>query len=216
MSSRDVYSRAEKLSDATIHVLGVTAALIAVSVLITLAAFLRPEPNVLFGTAVYGTGMLMMLTASAAYHMSPWAEWKDLLRRIDQSAIYVKIAATYTPFAILTGTAPIFLVGMWLAAAVGFTLKMLAPERFELAALALYLCMGWAGVVLAGDLIASLTTATFILMLIGGIIYTVGVAFFIWERLPFHNTIWHAHVLVATGVFYAAVVVEVAHRPGVL
>ena len=206
------YSRAEKLSDATIHVIGVTSALVAVGVLITLVAAWRAEPSVLVGTVVYSVCLLLMLACSAAYHMTPWEEWKDLLRRLDQSAIYVKIAGTYTPFAVLAGSGAGFLAGIWGAALAGLALKLLVPGRFISLGLALYLGMGWCGVVLGGDMIAGLSGTGFALMLAGGVIYTLGVIFFLWEALPFHNTIWHAHVLVATGIFYAAVVVEIAEK----
>lgn len=206
------YSRAERLSDAAIHIVGVVSAIVAATVVIFLAFSWRTEPSVRLGAVIYGLCLLLMLAASAAYHMTPWMEWKDALRRLDQSAIYVKIAGTYTPFALLAGTVPL-LVGIWGAAVAGLSLKVLAPNRAVPLALALYLVMGWAGV-LAGDaLLDSLTPAGFALMLTGGIIYTVGIVFYLWDALPFHNTIWHAFVLVATGVIYAALLVEIADVP---
>lgn len=206
-------TRAERISDAAVHVLGLVSALVAVSVLITLSATWRDEPAVIAGTVVYGTCLLAMLGASAAYHMTPWERWKDPLRRLDHSAIYVKIAGTYTPFALLAGSGAAFLTGIWGAAVAGTALRVLAPNRFVVFGLLLYLGMGWAGIVLGGDLITSLTHTGFALMLTGGVIYTLGVIFYLWDSLPFNTTIWHTHVLVATGLFYGAVLVEIADIP---
>lgn len=209
------YSRAERLSDAAIHIVGVVSAIAAASVLVTLAFQWRAETEVRVGAIIYGLCLLLMLAASAAYHMTPWQEWKDTLRRLDQSAIYVKIAGTYTPFAILAGALPL-LIGIWGAAAAGLSLKIFAPNRAVPLALALYLLMGWAGA-LAGDaLLSSLTPAGLALMLTAGLIYTFGMVFYLWEALPFHNTIWHAFVLVATGVMYAALLIEIADVPAIL
>lgn len=205
-------TRAERLSDAVIHVIGVTSGLIAAGVLIALVSTWQIEPPVLVGTVVYSICLLLMLACSAVYHMTPREDWKDILRRLDQSAIYIKIAGTYTPFAVLAGSGAGFLAGIWGAALAGLALKILAPGRFVLPGLALYLGMGWCGVLLGGDMISGLSGTGFALMLMGGLIYTVGVIFFLWEKLPFHTAIWHAHVLIATGVFYAAVVVEIAGK----
>ena len=73
----------------------------------------------------------------------------------------------------------------------------------------LYRGMGWAGFVAGGDLIAALPGAVVVLMVVGGLLYTVGVGFYLWDRLPFHYTIWHVFVLAASMVFYSAVVVQV-------
>lgn len=211
--ARPGFTRAEKLSDATIHVLGLIWGLVAVSVLITLSAIWRDEPAIIAGTAIYGLCLIAMLGASAAYHLIPLEHWKDPLRRLDHSAIYIKIAGTYTPFALLAGSGATFLIGMWGAALAGTILRVLAPNRFLTLGLILYLAMGWFGIFLGGELISSLTQTGFVLMLAGGVIYTLGVVFYLWDSLPFSTTIWHAHVLIATGFFYSAVMIEIADIP---
>ncbi|MSU89031.1 Hly-III family protein [Rhodobacteraceae bacterium 2CG4] len=209
------YSRAERLSDAAIHIVGVVSAIVAAGVLITLAFSWRPEPAVRIGAVIYGLCLLLMLAASAAYHMTPWQEWKETLRRLDQSAIYVKIAGTYTPFALLAGTLPL-LIGIWGAAAAGLSLRVFAPNRAVPVALALYLLMGWAGVLVGDALLDSLSPKALLLMLSSGVIYTVGVVFYLWDALPFHNTIWHAFVLVGTAVMYVAMLLQFAEFPAAI
>ncbi len=210
-----VYSRAELLSDAAVHVVGVLAALIAVPVLVTLTVVWVGDPSAVAAATIYGVSLVGMLICSAVNNMVRLPDWKDLLRRIDQSAIYVKIAGSYTPFAVLTGThAGFFLTGLWGAAIAGASLRLVSGARLKWASIVLYLAIGWAGALAGGQLLAGLTPAGASLIAIAGITYTVGVVFFIWERLPFHNTIWHVFVLAATSVLYAAVLVELSGRAG--
>ena len=208
-----IYSRAEYVSDAAVHVVGVLAALIAVPVLITLVAVWFGDATTLLAAAVYGFSVLAMLVASAVNNLVALPDWKDLLRRIDQSAIYVKIAGSYTPLAVLTGThAGLFLTGIWGAALAGASLRLFSPGRLKWASIVLYLGIGWAGALIGGPLVTALTPAGLMLIMLAGGIYTFGVLFFVWERLPFHNTIWHVFVLVATFVLYAAVLLELSGR----
>ena len=202
------YSRAELLSDAAVHVTGVVAALVAVPVLITLAAIWFGDATTILAAAIYGASLLAMFLCSAANNMIHVPARKDLLRRIDQSAIYVKIAGSYTPLAVLTGTH----AGLWGAALAGASLRMFSPARLKWASIALYLAIGWVAALFGGPLIAGLTPTGFTLILVAGSLYTLGVGFFIWERLPFHNTLWHLFVLAATFVLYAAVLVELSER----
>jgi hemolysin III len=97
------------------------------------------------------------------------------------------------------------LAGLWAAALTGVGIKLVSPHRFRLVTLALYLAMGWAGLLAGGTFLGALSLPVLILILIGGVLYTAGVAFYLFERLPFHYTIWHMFVLAASLVFYAAV-----------
>jgi hemolysin III len=219
------YSRAELLSDAAVHVIGIAAALVAVPILVTLAAVWLGDATTtlaavwlgdattIIAAAVYGASLLAMFLCSAANNMIHVPARKDMLRRIDQSAIYVKIAGSYTPLAVLTGThAGLFLASLWGAALAGASLRMFSPGRLKWASIVLYLAIGWAAALFGGPLIAGLTATGFTLILVAGSLYTLGVFFFVWERLPFHNTIWHVFVLAATFVLYAAILVELADR----
>ncbi|MEO0386013.1 MAG: hemolysin III family protein [Pseudomonadota bacterium] len=207
------YSRAERWSDACVHLTGIVSVLMAVPVLITLAAVWRGDPVTVVSVVIYGVTLAMMLFCSAAYHMVRIARWRGVLRRMDHTAIFLKIAGTYTAFVLLGGGSLVLLQAIWLAAILGALMKILDPVRYHWAALALYLAMGWAGAFAGDALIGQMSGPGLILILIGGAIYTAGVAFFLWEVLPFHTTIWHLFVLVASGVFYAAVVVELARAP---
>ncbi len=207
------YSRAELISDAAVHITGILAALVAVPVLITLAAVWFNDASVVGAALVYGLSLIGMFACSAANNMIRLPDWKDLLRRIDQSAIYVKIAGSYTPFAVLTGThAGIFLSSLWGAALAGAALRLFSGAKLKWLSITFYLVIGWAGAIAGAPMVGALTPTGFLLILVAGCLYTTGVLFFVWEQLPFHNTIWHVFVLAASFVLYAAVIVELWGR----
>jgi hemolysin III len=209
MTAMRVYSRAETLSDAAVHLTGLVLAAGSVPVLIVLAAILRGDAASVAGVSVYAATLALMLGASAVYNMAGPVRWSGVLKRIDHACIYLKIAGTYTPFLLIAGQGWGLLATVWAGALAGAGLKAVAPDRFRWAGLALYLALGWAGVIGGGALFAALPGAVVVLMLVGGVIYTLGVGVFLMDRMPFHITVWHGLVLVATGVFYAAVTVAV-------
>lgn len=203
---RHGYSRAEYISDAVVHVLGLIVVIVAVPVLVTLTVMWRGDASAVLGITVYGVTLFAMIFFSAVYNMNRAERWKGLLQRLDHSAIYIKIAGTYTPFTLLTGShGATLLVGLWGAALAGSGLKLFDPNRFRWLAISLYLGMGWAGVFVGWALFAQMSAPVLGLVLAGGGLYTVGVAFYLFNRLPFHNTIWHVFVLIASMMFFAAI-----------
>ena len=206
---RTAYSRAERQSDAVVHFLGIGAALVAVPVLITLAVVLRGDAPAVVSTVLYGLALVTMLVFSALFHLTTQPRLRRVFRSLDHTAILCLIAATYTPFVLLSGAdAKGLLVTLWAAALLGAALRAFAPDRLKLAAIALALGMGWAGLIGGGALLAALSTPVMVLITLGGILYSVGVGFCLMERLPFHYTIWHICVLAASAVFYAAITVQ--------
>lgn len=216
--ARNDYTRAERLSDAVVHLTGLALVIAAVPVLIVVTALTRGDTAAITGVAIYGAALMLMIGASAVYNIAegfPWGAARSwLLKRLDHAAIYLKIAATYTPFALISGQGLAVTAGVWGAALLGVGLKIVAPDRFRWLALTLYLVMGWAGVLAGGALISALPMPVVVLMTAGGILYTMGVAFYVWDRLPHHMTVWHVFVLAASLVFYAAVMACVVLTTG--
>jgi hemolysin III len=208
-NGRRDYSRAEYLSDAAVHVLGIGFALIAGPALVALAAIRIGDATTVTALTIYAVTLLAMLTCSALYNMIRVPRWADRLRRLDQSAIYFKIAGTYTPFVVLFPGSPGFLAGIWAVAIAGASLIVFSARRHTGVAIILYLGLGWAGYALGQPLIEGLSGAGAALLVTGGLLYSGGIAFLLWNRLPFHNTIWHVFVLAATCVCYAAIAVEI-------
>ena len=129
---RRTYSRHERLSDGVVHLLGLGLALLAVPVLIVSTVLSGAAPAVVIGASVYGVTLILMLTFSALYNMIEDPRWSGLLKRLDHTGIYVKIAGTYTPFTLLAGGQALgLLVGLWVAALIGLALKIVAPYRLR-------------------------------------------------------------------------------------
>jgi len=199
------YDRAERLSDAIVHLAGLGLALSAIPVLITLAAVWHADAASIAGVSIYGATLVAMLSASLAYNHLASDRWGDLLRRLDHSAIALKIAGTVTPFVLLSGVGTGFLIGIWIAALAATLVASLGGPRASGLSVVIGLCMGWAVVFAGGDVIAATTTPVFALMVAGGLVYSLGTPFLLWKSLRFHNTIWHGFVVVASVVFFVAV-----------
>ncbi len=201
------YDRAELIADGVVHVLGVVGGLIAATTLVVLAA-VHASAREIVSVSVYVAGLLAMLGLSATYNLWPVSPAKWLLRRFDHSAIYLLIAATYTPFLAQMNervVATALLIGVWSVAAAGIVLKVFLPGRFDRLAVGLYLAMGWSGVVAYDAVVHSLPGSTLWFIAVGGVLYSLGVIFHAWERLRFQNAIWHSFVLLAAGCHYTAV-----------
>jgi hemolysin III len=201
------YDRAEIIADGIVHGLGVGFGLIAATVLIVLTGVFASIPEIV-SVSIYAAGLLTMLGFSAAYNMWPVSPRKWWLRRFDHSAIYVLIAATYTPFMMQIHDrllAVLLLGGVWGVAIVGIALKLFLPGRFDRVSIMLYLAMGWSGLAAYDAVFTSLPKFTLWFVVAGGVLYTLGVIFHTWRRLRFQNAIWHGFVLLGAACHYTAV-----------
>lgn len=209
MPQRTGYSSAETFSDLVVHAMGLVGAQLAVPVLVTLTWF-QGGVLPLLGVSIYGATLILMISCSTLYNMAHQARWTSVLRRLDHSAIYLKIAGTYTAFALASvQPAGWFLVWIWGCALADAALRILAPDSWRGVAIGLYLVMGWSGAVAGGALFDDMSSRVFGLILVGGVLYTGGFAFYLSPRLRFHRTIWHIFVMTASAVFFAAVIVHV-------
>lgn len=201
------YDRHEILADGVVHAIGVGAGVIAAIVLIVVAYhFARPAD--IAAVSIYAAGLISMLALSATYNLLPVSRWKWIFRRFDHSAIYVLIAATYTPFIAqmpMSVTSVVLMSGVWGVAVIGIVLKLFFPGRFDGLAVVLYLALGWSGVMVYDVIADVLPHSALWLVAIGGVLYSAGVVFHVWERLRFQNAIWHGFVLLAASCHYAAV-----------
>ena len=207
-------SRSEWRVDAVVHVVGLMCGVAACTTL-AIVALPVEDPTVLLSLAVYGAGLFAMLGCSALYNLAGDGPRKALWRRLDHAAIFVMIAGTYTPFlAIAIGGAwgtglPVF---VWALAAVGVVLKLLDPGRFETLSIAAYLSLGWTILVAIDRLIAAVSLRALVLLATGGILYSAGVLFYRWHRLPYQRAIWHGFVLTAAACQYVAILDVLASR----
>jgi hemolysin III len=208
-------TRAEVIADATLHVLGIGLAVTGTVLLLVFSGG-RVDAGTRAALAVYGGALSASFVISACYHLAPWEALRDTLRRIDQAAIYVKIAGTYTPFAIFIGTgfAHGVLTLVWALAGIGAVVKLALRKRLGKWAAVMYLVLGWMSLLLAWPLVQLLPVAASVLILAGGITYSVGVGLFYWADLRFAHAIWHGHVLAASACFFIAVSLGAFSLPG--
>jgi hemolysin III len=201
------YDRAELIADSVVHITGIALGLVAATALIVLAGVYATAIHIATVT-IYAVGLIAMLSLSAIYNLWPVSPTKWVLRRFDHSAIYVLIAATYTPFLAQMHDRVIgisLLIGVWLVAIIGIALKIRLPGRFDRLAVGLYLALGWSGVIAYNSIAASVPSTALWLIAIGGVLYSLGVIFHAWQLLRFQNAIWHSFVLLAAACHYTAV-----------
>ena len=201
------YDRAELIADGVVHIVGICFGLVAATVLIVLTAVYATGFEVAV-VSVYVAGLLAMLVLSATYNLLPVSRAKWVLRRFDHSAIYVLIAATYTPFIMAlkeSYLALVLLIGVWCVAIGGVVLKLALPGRYDRLAVGLYLALGWSGVMLYDAVVKAVPPLALWFVVAGGVLYSLGVIFHAWQRLRFQNAIWHGFVLSGAACHYTAV-----------
>jgi len=209
------YTRLEMIVDAVVHVLGLLVALIAGSILLIYAVF-ETAPEAVPALTLYLISFVTLFSISMAYNLWPVTPVKMHLARFDQAAIFLFIAGTYTPFlAIIGGTTMGMLMTsfVWGASLVGIALKLIVPERFGRLAIVLYLAIGWSGLLVFQSLARTLPDTTLWLLLAGGVTYSLGIIFHLWEKLRFQNALWHVFVVGGASLHLWAVIdCMVIHR----
>ncbi|MGH8445367.1 MAG: PAQR family membrane homeostasis protein TrhA [Solimonas sp.] len=211
-----LYSLGEEIAHAITHGVGILLAIVGLTVLVARAALYGDTWHVV-ASSIFGATLVLMYTASTLYHSIPLPRAKQVLRVIDHSSIYILIAGTYTPFTLVT------LHGVWgwslfsftwgLAAA-GVAFKIFSTGRFEKLSLVIYLAMGWCAIVAVQPILKHLETGGIILTVAGGLAYSGGVVFYLWERLRYHHAIWHLFVLAGSVLQYFAIFFYVVPGPG--
>ncbi|MPZ11399.1 MAG: hemolysin III family protein [Kiloniellaceae bacterium] len=206
------YSRPERVADAAVHGLGLLFGL-AACVILAIAVLPSHDALLWLALGLYGFGLLAMLGCSALYNLCGPGRCKAVLRRLDHASIFVMIAGTYTPFMLIAigGTWGLGLLALvWFVALCGVALKLFWPWRFERLSVAAYLLLGWSILVVFDPLLGAMSAAGLALLVAGGLLYSLGVVFHLWQRLPYHNVIWHAFVLAAAACHFSAVLSDVA------
>ena len=210
-----LYSVGEEVAHAVTHGLGLVLSVAGLVVLVV-AASVRGDAWHVVGCAVFGATLVLLYAASTLYHGVPWPRAKRRLRRVDHAAIFVLIAGTYTPFTLVSlrgGWGWTLLALVWSIAVIGIVLHATAPTRARRLSVPLLLGMGWLGVIAIEPLLRSLGFEGLMLLLLGGVAYTVGVIFYAWQRLPYNHAVWHLFVL-AGSTFHFSCVLGYVIPPG--
>lgn len=211
--SYPTYAASEKIADGTMHLLGVIGAFVG-TVILVVWGFGQAGGGQMAALVIYGVGLVSTFVASAFYNMSPWERIRPALRRIDHAAIYLKISATYTPLVVMIGSfsAYIILATVWALAVFGMVRKLFFWQSPGKLGTVLYLIMGWLSLALIWQVFTVLPASTSVLIICGGLLYSVGVVFYSWKTLKFSRAIWHGFVVAASACFYIAIALGVSHN----
>lgn len=201
----------EEIANAVTHGIGALASAAAGAVLVTLAT-LHGTRMQMVSALVFGSSLLLLYTASTLYHAIPSLTVKRRLKVFDHCAIYLLIAGTYTPFALIGLRGPVgwWLFGIvWGLAAVGVTFKLFFTGRFKLFSTLVYIGMGWMAIFAIKPMMSSIPLPSLMWLLAGGVAYTAGTVFYHNERLRYSHAVWHLFVLMGSACHYIAVISQV-------
>jgi len=197
----------EEIANSVSHGIGLIGAITAVPILVVAAAKQGDAAGIV-GASVFGATMVLLYLTSTLYHALPTSKAKRLFQILDHAAIFLLIAGTYTPFTlgVLHGAWGWTLFGLvWGFAVIGIILKATTGYRFQPLSTCLYLSMGWLVLITIVPLWNNMPIWGLFWLLCGGISYTVGVGFFVAERLPYFHFIWHLFVVMGTTCHFVAV-----------
>ena len=206
LGTRTRYTRREETVHAVTHGAGLLLSVGGLAVLVAIAG-LRGSSLHVAGCGIFGAGLVALYGASTFYHGARAPRLKSILQRLDHSAIFLLIAATYTPFLLvgLGGGWSFPLLGLiWALAIIGIVLQVAVP-RARRWSVPLYLGMGWVVIAVVEPLSHSLGRAGLALLVSGGLAYSAGLVFYKWERLPYNHAVWHLFVLMGSGLHFACV-----------
>ena len=202
------YTFAEEMANGLTHAFGIVLSVAGLFVLMAAASLRGASASDLASCAIYGTSLIVLYTSSTAYHLVRRPRSKNLLRILDHLAIFLLIAGTYTPFVLIALRGAwgwILFAIVWSLAAIGTLIELSQASRYRRVMVALYIAMGWVGLIAIKPLIAAIAPAGLWLLFGGGVSYTFGVLFYRWHSLRYHHAIWHLFVLGGSVLQYLAV-----------
>ncbi|MEO8505674.1 MAG: hemolysin III family protein [Acidobacteriota bacterium] len=205
------YGFGEELAHSVTHGIGIVLSIVGLAVLVSLA-LARGQALHVATCAVYGTTLILLYLASTLYHSISLPRAKRVLRVLDHCAIYLLIAGTYTPFALVSlhgARGWVLFAVVWALAIAGMAFKSVATGRARIFSVVLYLLLGWCALSVLSPLSRAIPAKGMALLFAGGASYTLGVVFYAWKRLPYHHAIWHLFVLAGSIFHFFAVLVSV-------
>lgn len=208
----------EEVANTLTHGFGLLLSVAGLVFLVVLASF-RADPWHIASAVIYGLSLIALYSASTFYHGATSPELKEKLRLVDHCCIYLLIAGTYTPFILIAlrgsfGTG--LFIFVWAFALLGIAFKIFFHHRFRAASVISYLVMGWIGIVVVQPLFLKLGLIPLILVVAGGLAYSLGTVFYGWKSLRHHHAIWHLFVLTGSILHFLAISIYVIPLVAVL
>ena len=207
MSTERAWSFGEEVAHSLTHGIGLVLGFVGLVFLLILAAR-TGDPWRIVACAVYATTLVLLYLASTLYHALSFTRARHVLQVLDHSAIFLLIAGSYTPFALVSLRGPwgwTLLAIVWGLAVAGITAKVVFGPRWPVISTVLYLAMGWTVLIAVKPLVEHVAPGGIAWLVAGGLAYTGGVVFYAWERLRYSHAIWHVFVLAGSACHYVAV-----------
>lgn len=201
------YTLGEEIANSVTHGIGTGLSMAGSAVLVVLAAWCGDVRRIV-SFSIYGSTLIIGYLASTLYHGFQNHRVKRMFRVVDHASIYLHIAGTYTPFLLLSLRGVwrwSFLIIIWGLALLGIGFKLFSAHRFQPLTTLSYVFMGWLGVIAVRELVATIPTRGVVLLAVGGVVYSVGVIFYAWHKLPYNHTIWHLFVLAGSICHYLVI-----------
>jgi hemolysin III len=197
----------EEIANSITHGVGIVLAIGGLAVLTAFASLYGNAWHIA-SCSVFGGTLVILYTASTLYHSVHLPRAKKVLRTLDHSAILLLIAGTYTPFTLVNMRGPwgwsLFFI-VWVLAVLGVVFQVTILQNRKIASLVLYIIMGWLAMVAVKAMLATIATGGLVLLILGGLVYTAGIGFYGWKRLPYHHAVWHLFVLAGSILHFFAV-----------
>lgn len=210
MSNKDEmeYTFKEEIANSITHGIGVVFGIVGLIFLLLKAVAYQADTTTYISMTVYGISIILLFTASTLYHSIPNKRARRALKTFDHCAIYLLIAGTYTPFLLVSLRTPLavgLMAIIWLIALLGVIFKLVFVYRFEKLSLVTYLTMGWLSLIVIYQLAMHLDITGLVLLAVGGVIYSLGVIFYVSKRIQYNHAIWHIFVLAGCICHYLAI-----------
>lgn len=202
------YSAKEELANTLTHAFGMVLSIVGLVLLLIKSTAHNADALTLTSMGIYGSSMIVLFLASTLYHAIPYQRAKRALKTFDHCAIYLLIAGSYTPFLLVSLRTPLafgLMAVIWGIALFGIIMKLAFVYRFKRLSLVTYLAMGWLSLIVIYQLAMNLSVGGLTLLTAGGVIYSLGVIFYVAKRIPYNHAIWHGFVLAGCACHFFAI-----------
>lgn len=202
------YGFKEEVANTISHGVGLILGIVGLVLLLVKAVDQQADALTITSMSIYGGSMIALFLASTLYHAIPYQRAKRWLKTFDHCAIYLLIAGSYTPFLLVSLRTPLavgLMIVVWSLALIGILMKIAFVYRFKKLSLVTYLTMGWLSLIVIYQLAIHLEVGGLTLLAAGGLIYSLGVIFYVAKRIPYNHAIWHAFVLAGCACHFLAI-----------
>ena len=201
------YTRREEYANIATHAVGVALSVVALVVMVVYASR-HGNPYHIVSVSIFGATLILLYLMSTLYHSMQHPKVKYVFRVFDHSCIYLLIAGSYTPFTLVTlrGGWGWTLLGLtWGLALCGIVFKIFFTKRFSILSTIMYIAMGWLVLIAIVPIVENVPAGGLAWLVAGGLLYTSGVIFYVWRRIPYHHAIWHLFVMAGSFCHFLAV-----------